>query len=201
MYSVHAMNAHEKDTEIILTLLQSIEERRDVTQRSLAKRLGLALGLTNNYLKFCIRNGLIKVEKIPANRYYYYLTPKGIAKKGKLMGVCLRHSMKLFRETHHECIRMFEHFAVNKFHEVAIIGDNELSDVAYLVSKSYEVSLTVLNAPVKETEQYDAWIVAEIENGQLYYDQIVKIAEGAPVFCFSSLKVRPREYQEVEIGE
>ena len=41
----------------------------------------MALGLTNAYLKRCIRKGFIKVTQIPANRYAYYLTPRGLQKK------------------------------------------------------------------------------------------------------------------------
>ena len=52
-----------------------------MTRRSLARELGIALGLANAYLKRCAKKGLIKIAQAPANRYAYYLTPQGFARK------------------------------------------------------------------------------------------------------------------------
>ena len=43
-------------------LLSEIERGGDVTQRTLAKKIGLALGLTNLYLKRLARKGYIKIK-------------------------------------------------------------------------------------------------------------------------------------------
>ena len=50
---------------IVLGVLDAIERNPSVTQRSVARELGIALGLANAYLKRCIRKGLIKVGKFP----------------------------------------------------------------------------------------------------------------------------------------
>jgi len=78
---------------LTLELLEAIEARSDVTQRHLADRLGVALGLANSYLKRCARKGLIKVHQAPANRYLYYLTPQGFAEKARLTGEYLTSSL------------------------------------------------------------------------------------------------------------
>ena len=70
--------------EITLGVLNSINNNSYVTQRSMSKELGIALGLTNSYLKRCVKKGLIKVQQIPANRYAYYLTPQGFSEKSRL---------------------------------------------------------------------------------------------------------------------
>ena len=48
-------------SEILLELLNVVHENSDLTQRSMANQLGIALGLANTYLKRCIRKGYIKV--------------------------------------------------------------------------------------------------------------------------------------------
>ncbi len=53
-----------------------------VTQRNLAKKLGIALGLTNLYLKRLARKGYIKLKTVPPKRIKYYLTLKGFHIKG-----------------------------------------------------------------------------------------------------------------------
>ena len=64
---------------ITLGLLNAIQDDNKLTQRSVAKGLGIALGLANAYLKRCIKKGYIKVSQVPPNRYAYYLTPRGFA--------------------------------------------------------------------------------------------------------------------------
>ena len=43
-----------------LQLLEALDQDNTVTQRTLAMRLGIALGLTNLYLKRLIRKGYVK---------------------------------------------------------------------------------------------------------------------------------------------
>jgi Mn-dependent DtxR family transcriptional regulator len=81
------MNSKGKENSMTLELLEAIEEKSDVTQRRLARELGVALGLANSYLKRCERKGLVKIHKAPANRYLYYLTPKGFAENLLRRGV------------------------------------------------------------------------------------------------------------------
>lgn len=67
------------DNEYII--LQSIYNDANITQRQLSKITGLSLGSINILLGKMIKEGLIKIEKIPANRIAYMLTPKGMVEK------------------------------------------------------------------------------------------------------------------------
>lgn len=71
-------------SQLDLKILTEIAERKDVTQRSLSFSLGIALGLTNLYLKRLTRKGYIKLTTIPPNRIKYLSTPKGITQKTRL---------------------------------------------------------------------------------------------------------------------
>ena len=67
--SVHNMNTkYQRDEQITLELLETIGKDSRVSQRHLANHLGMALGLTNSYLKQCIHMGYIKIKEAPANR-------------------------------------------------------------------------------------------------------------------------------------
>jgi len=83
-YNVQIMNTKQRKDSLTLEILESIEKQDDLTQRHLANNLGVALGLANSYMKRCVRKGLIKVHQAPANRFLYYLTPKGFAEKSRL---------------------------------------------------------------------------------------------------------------------
>jgi len=67
-----------------LKVLEAIAEDEQMTQRGLAARLGIALGLTNLYLKRLVRKGYVKCVNVQSNRVLYLITPKGIAEKSRL---------------------------------------------------------------------------------------------------------------------
>ena len=52
------MPSHEQHTRSILT---KIEVGKEVSQRSLAKELGIALGLTNSLIRKLVKKGWVKV--------------------------------------------------------------------------------------------------------------------------------------------
>ena len=54
-----------------LKLLEAVEADSRVTQRTLATKLGIALGLTNIYLKRLVRKGFIKCVNVRPNRISY----------------------------------------------------------------------------------------------------------------------------------
>jgi DNA-binding GntR family transcriptional regulator len=55
----------DRKLERDLQILTAIGEGAPLTQRALAKRLGVALGLTNLYLKRLGHKGLIKIGEFP----------------------------------------------------------------------------------------------------------------------------------------
>lgn len=186
------MNACQKNTDITLSLLQFIAANADITQRSLAKRLGLALGLTNNYLKECIKNGLVKVDQIPANRYLYYLTPKGFAEKAKLMSAYLNRSMHFFREARMESEQFFTLCQCKNYTRIAILGKNDLAEVAQLVAKSFDINTQIGSSIDKMAGPVDAWLIADTKHAQQFYEALsLRGVSREALFCFSVLGVRP----------
>jgi len=118
--------------EITLGLLTAVEANSQLTQRSAAKELGVALGLVNAYLKRCIRKGLIKVKQAPANRYAYYVTPKGFAEKSRLTVEYLSVSLAFFRSARSQCSDLFAECVARGHTRIALAGVGELAEIATL---------------------------------------------------------------------
>ena len=60
-------------------ILDAFESDQGVSQRSLARQLGIALGPTNLLIKCLVRKGWVRVVHIKPNRVRYLVTPAGIA--------------------------------------------------------------------------------------------------------------------------
>ena len=104
----------ERHVERHLEILTAIEEGTPLTQRALAERLGVALGLANLYLKRLAGKGFIKVREFPTKPYAgkrlrYVLTPKGAAEKALLTYEYMGHSLQLFRRTRGNLRDALEH--------------------------------------------------------------------------------------------
>jgi len=70
------------------TLLKTLENNPGLSQRDLAKRLGVSLGKVNFCLKALIEKGCLKVNNFrnSGNKlaYAYLLTPQGVEQKARM---------------------------------------------------------------------------------------------------------------------
>src|SRR5258708_39793255 len=110
------------DPSVMLGLLSAVERDSALTQRHLARELGIALGLANSYLKRCAKKGLIKMRQAPLNRYAYYLTPRGFAEKSRLTAEYLTVSLDFFRRARRDCAALLEGCAARGWRRVALVG-------------------------------------------------------------------------------
>ena len=91
-----------KDSKDYLEVLRKIQKNPDQNQRSLAKTLGFSLGKFNYILNSLKNKGYIKVKNFQKNpnkiNYFYFLTPKGFAKKTNLAIDYLNRISKEYEE-------------------------------------------------------------------------------------------------------
>lgn len=177
-----------KDDQVTLELLDAIEQRSDVSQRHLAAKLGIALGLTNSYLKRCARKGYVKVKEVPANRYLYYLTPKGFAEKSRLTAQFLSTSLTFYRQSAESCSELYRLCEQRQWRKVVLCGVSDLAEIAYTRAAGNAVDVvgiyapgfsetTVLSLPVRAewraVEGADAYIVTDLQDPLTTYRTVM----------------------------
>lgn len=178
-----------EDHEITLRLLNEIEQRQDVSQRVLSKRLGIAVGLTNAYLRRCIRKGLVKVSEAPPRRYLYYLTPQGFLEKSRLTARYLERSFQFFRDARRECMTILADCRGQGRSRIVLYGQGELTEIAGLAAREAGVQLVGVVAPgcpypelhglpvlpeIPGHPDWDAVLVTDINDPQGAYDRLVE---------------------------
>lgn len=122
-------------------LLDEISKNEEQTQRDLSKKLGLALGLINSYLKNLASKGYITVSTIPKNRYKYYLTPHGFAEKTRLTYQHLQNFTNLYRVARRDFRVLFNELKQLRIEKVAFCGVDEITEIAYLSLKEAGMEL------------------------------------------------------------
>jgi len=86
------------DQEIHLKVLRQIEDNPSITQRELARHLGVSLGKANYCLQALIEKGFIKARNFQNSNnkraYLYILTPRGIEAKASISVAFLRRKVE-----------------------------------------------------------------------------------------------------------
>ncbi|WP_447968623.1 winged helix-turn-helix transcriptional regulator [Nitrospira sp. M1] len=131
----------DKDGQRALLVLQEIEQNPIITQRSLSLKLGVALGLTNLYLKRLVRKGHIKVTTIPRNRIRYLLTPRGIKEKSRLTYEYLQFSLTYYRDVRRRLNHTLAYLQQLGMKRIVILGIGEFAEFAYLSLQDSELVL------------------------------------------------------------
>ncbi|MGB1290408.1 MAG: MarR family EPS-associated transcriptional regulator [Porticoccaceae bacterium] len=92
--------------ELEYKVLKWLEKNPNITQRQLAKELGVSLGKTHYLISSLIKVGWVKLDnfKCSDNKmgYMYLLTPKGINEKAKITKTFLVRKENEYQQLKHE---------------------------------------------------------------------------------------------------
>jgi len=198
---LNKMNNKElKNNDMTLGVLSAVEADSRVTQRSLSRELGIALGLTNSYLKKCIDKGLVKIKQVPARRYAYYLTPRGFSEKSRLTAEYFKTSFSFYRKAKKDMQMIMTDCAKNKIFNIILSDNSELSEIAIIISFNINVNLvgiigeseSINGIPVKKDindfEEFDAVIITNISDSEGRYKEISAIVPNNKIIIPSVLK-------------
>jgi ribosomal protein S25 len=171
-----------------LEVLNAVAADRHITQRGLAAKLGIAVGLTNLYIKRLARKGYIKCVNIDSNRLLYLITPRGVAEKTRLTYEYMSYSLSVYREVRtHLRVRLRE-LATSANH-IAIYWRGEAAELAYLSLREagiepaavfdvetggHFLGMTVVRIHDHERVSYDLMIVASFEPSKDIVDGLIE---------------------------
>lgn len=184
----------ERHAERDLEILTAIDEGRPLTQRDLARRLGVALGLTNLYLKRLATKGYIKIVEFPKKpaarkRFRYLLTPRGIAEKSRLTYEHMAYALNLYRRARQTLRESLAALAESGMKRVALYGTGEAAEIAYLTLKEFGLEPVgvfsrdggghFLGYPVRaaaelEADELDGLILATFERPEPYQAELAR---------------------------
>ncbi len=173
----------ERRGERELEILSAVGEGIPLTQRTLAQRLGVALGLTNLYLKRLAKKGFIKIVEFPRKpaarkRLRYLLTPRGMAEKTRLTYEHMTYSLNLYRRARQRLRESLGRLSESGAKRIVLYGTGEAAELAYLTLKelgrepvavfAHRADGQFLGFPVRAlaelgAEEFDVVIIATFE--------------------------------------
>ena len=184
-----------------LTVLDAVARDQHITQRSLAAKLGIALGLTNIYLKRLIRKGYIKCINVQSNRLLYLITPQGIAEKSRLTYEFMDYSLHLYRDVREHLSEVLRPCREDGARRIAVFGTGEAAELAYLSLREHgldpaaifalQAGGTFLGMPIRGLDEcslvaFDRMIVASLDKPDALVKKLVDA--GVPIEKLLTLK-------------
>lgn len=130
------------DKEYII--LGEISKNQNISQRQLAERTGLSLGSINLLLKKMIKEGLIKMETIPANRIAYMLTPKGMVEKVNKTYKYIKHHYKVIEETKEKVRKVIMQLLEENKTLYILLNQDEVSHIVRTVIEELDTKERIL---------------------------------------------------------
>lgn len=157
-----------------LRLLEAFEEEEPASQRELARRLDISLGLVNAFLKRLARKGYFKITNLPANRVSYLLTPQGMAEKSRLTCEYIQYSFNYYRLTRTRLTAIFQRLAGLRAQSIVFWGAGELAEIAYITLTDTSLQLVAIVDPARVGESFLGRVVLGAEDlDSLNYDYLL----------------------------
>jgi DNA-binding MarR family transcriptional regulator len=135
------MNTSNAQDEISLRLFDALMKEPEISQRALAARLGIALGLVNAYIKRLYKKGHIKIKTLPRNRIKYIITPKGITEKARLTYTYMNYSIQYFKEIRLNIEQTYTKMIAEGITTVLLWGDGEIAEICFISTRGLPLKI------------------------------------------------------------
>ena len=157
-----------------MQLLQEVSNRPHATQRDLARRMGVALGLANIMLRRLVKKGYIKVTGTRPKRIRYLITPEGILEKSRLTVEYIQYSLHLYSGIRRYLSQQLAAMQLSGLRRVLLWGTDEFAEIACLTIQEMGLEVVGVVEDPLTRQRFLGFRVRPIEEVPAAdYDQLV----------------------------
>ena len=127
-------------TQKHLDTLLEIKDNPSLSQRSLAHKLNISLGLTNAILQNLIHRGWVKAQKMTGRKILYLITPKGMVQATNFIYDRVRETQHYYQYAKDLLTTHFTNLYDKGTRRAAVYGTGQLAEITYL---------SLLDSPLK----------------------------------------------------
>jgi DNA-binding MarR family transcriptional regulator len=137
-----------------LEILAELETDTAVSQRTLARRLGIALGLTNLIVRKLVRRGWVRMIHVKPNRVRYLITPTGLAEKARMTRDYLAHTIRFYADARSRIVARLDELSESwprdesgngdSAKRIAFYGSGEVAEIGYVCLQDTDLSLVAV---------------------------------------------------------
>ena len=174
-----------------LQILEEIGNTHSTSQRYLARKLNISLGLANAFIKRLAKKGYVKITTIPRKRVKYILTPQGFAEKSRLTYEFIQYSFNLYKEALKKFENLLNDLEKERVQKLVFYGASDLAEIAFLSLKAMDIDLVgvvddekkgekFLDFTIRPTEElrdivFDRIIITTLESREIIVDKLLNV--------------------------
>jgi DNA-binding MarR family transcriptional regulator len=184
-----------------LRILEEMEKNDSLSQRELARKLNISLGLVNAFIKRLAHKGYFKITTIPRNRVSYILTPKGFAEKTRLTYEFIQYSFRFYKRARAELKTLFSALESDGVKRVVFYEAGDLAEIAYVSLQETSIELlgiiddslsgetflgfTIMSSSILKQLEYERIIVTSVSSRDAIQESLIGL--GIPEASISWL--------------
>jgi len=160
-----------------LQILEAIADNDGVSQRNLAQKLNVSLGLVNSFVKHLTAKGFFRAKALPKDRVRYILTPEGVAEKTRLAYDYIKYSFDMYKKSYgiiHEMLHDLSNAGVTT---VILYGMGVISEMIFQEVSKLGIDITaVIDDANKGKIFHGKTAIGLNEVGDVKFDRIIVAA-------------------------
>jgi DNA-binding MarR family transcriptional regulator len=158
-----------------LKILEAVEGNHLLSQRALAKKLNISLGLANAFVKRMASEGYFKMQSTPKNRISYVLTSKGAAEKTRLTYRYIQYSFEFYKQSRHKLRQLFRQLQRQGIVRIVFFGATDLAEIAYLAMQETSLELVGVIDDTRQDKRFvdGRQILGTDRLGQMSFDCVL----------------------------
>ena len=157
-----------------LKLLEEIEKDYFPSQRELARKLNVSVGLVNSFVNRLSHKGYFKITTIPKNRVKYILMPEGVVEKTRLTYQYIQYSYKFYKDARHKLRKIYKGLEAHGVRHIVFYGASDLAEIAYISLQETSIEMVAVVDMLKAGKQFLGKLVLEPVNlNSLSFDRIL----------------------------
>jgi DNA-binding MarR family transcriptional regulator len=173
-----------------LQILEEIDDDYNPSQRDLARKLDISLGLVNSFIRRLASKGYVKITTIPRNRVRYMLTPRGFVEKSRLTHEFIQYSFRFYKKALRSLQDILDEFQKRGAKKVVFYGASDLAEIAFISLKGTDIQLvgigddskrgekflghTIMSMGDLDTLEFDMIIITSIDSKREIYNRLQK---------------------------
>ena len=134
------------DVDPAREILEQVAFGNAVSQRSLARSTGIALGLANMLIRRMVDEGWIRTVPVRANRVTYVITPAGHAEKARRVRAALdngvQHYVRVRNRIAERLVALSAHWQTGEGEKrIVFFGASEVAEIGYFCVQGTDLRL------------------------------------------------------------
>ena len=125
-------------------LLQAIASGERLTQRSLARQMGVAVGLTNLLIRRLVGKGYVRIANMGAKHVRYLMTPAGWEALASATRASLQNTVHLYTQTREhirDSLETMSHQCLDGDKRIVFYGAGDVAEIAYVSLQNTDLAL------------------------------------------------------------